>query len=140
MQILRSVRYSVLLTALAANVALTGCGSQREALVSINISPATGTATHGSANDTVQFTANGNFGTFGSYENSTATATCLLHTSDKTRTLTEVNWTTSDSVNSSVDANGMATCLGTTAAPATITALASGICGGVKAAATLSCN
>jgi hypothetical protein len=119
---------------------LAGCGSQREALVSINISPATGTATHGSAKDTVQFTANGNFGTFGSYENSTATGTCLLHASDKTRTLTEVNWTTSDSVNSSVDANGVATCLGTTAAPATVTAEASGICGGIKATATLSCN
>ena len=119
---------------------LVGCGSQREALVSISIGPASGTATHGSVNDTVQFTANGNFGTFGSYDNSTATATCLLHTSDKIRPLTEVNWTTSDSVNTSIDANGVGTCLGTTTAPATVTALASGICGGVKATATLSCN
>ena len=134
---LRAIAVAVLVSAIGI---LAGCGSQREALVSINISPATGTATHGSANDTVQFTANGNFGTFGSYGNSTATATCLLHASDKTRTLTEVNWTTSDSVNSNVDANGVATCLGTTVAPATITALASGICGGVKATTTLSCN
>jgi len=134
---LRAIAVAVVVSAIGI---LAGCGSQHEALVSINISPATGTATHGSANDTVQFTANGNFGTFGSYQNSTATATCLLHASDKTRTLTEVTWTTSDSVNSSVDAHGAATCLGTTAAPATITALASGICGGVKATATLSCN
>ena len=119
---------------------LAGCGSQREALLSISISPASGMATHGSPQDTVQFTANGNFGTFGSYDNSTATATCLLHTSDKTRPLNEVNWTTSDSVNTAVDSNGVGTCLGTTAAPATITASASGICGGVKATATLSCN
>ncbi len=140
MQLLRSVLHTTLIAAVVATVALAGCGAQHEALVSVNISPATATATHGSANDTVRFTANGNFGTFGSYANSTATATCLVHSSDKTRTLTQVNWTTSDSVNTSVDANGVATCLGTTAGPATITSLASGICGGVKGTAALSCN
>lgn len=134
---LRTVAVAVVGSAIGV---LPGCGSQREALVSINISPATATATHGSANDKVQFSANGNFGTFGSYKNSTATATCMLHTSDKTRPLTEVNWTTSDSVNSSIDTTGVATCTGTTALPATITAEASGICGGIKTTATLSCN
>lgn len=125
---------------LVSAISLAGCGSQREALVSISISPASGTATRGSANDKVQFTANGNFGTFGSYKNSTATATCLLRTSDNTRPLTEANWTTSDIVNSGIDTSGVATCIGTTPSPATITAEASGICGGVKATATLSCN
>lgn len=133
-------REIVCVTALTATCLLPGCGAQREALVSISISPASGTATHGSAQDMVQFVATGNFGAFGSYENSTATATCLLRTADKIRTLTEVNWTTSDSVNTSIDTKGVAACLGTTKIPATITALASGICGGVKAEATLSCN
>ena len=137
MQTFRSVRYSVLLTALAANAALTGCGSHHEALVSLTISPPAGIATYGSASDAVQFTATGNFNS----TDAVGGSVCLIPSPpDKTRVLNNANWTTSDSVNTSVDANGLATCLGTTAVPATITAVASGICGGVKATATLSCN
>jgi hypothetical protein len=66
------ILYATKITALvaAALFALAGCGSQHEALVSATVSPPAGTATHSSANDTVQFVAPGNFGTFGSFMNS----------------------------------------------------------------------
>lgn len=140
MKLSRSNSLVILIVAVVAGFALTGCESQYEALVSVTVSPAAATATHGSANDTVQFTAGGNFGKFGSYQNSTATATCLLHASDITRPLTAVTWTTSDPMNTSIDEKGVAVCTGTTAAPATISALASGICGGVKGTAILNCD
>ncbi len=137
MQILRSVRRATRMAALATTMALAGCGGHHEALVSLTISPAAGTATHGSASNTVQFTATGNFES----TDAVGGSVCLIPgPPDKTRVLDNANWTTSDSANTSVDANGLATCLGTTAAPATITALASGICGGEKATARLNCD
>ena len=131
---------ATLLAALAAPLWVS-CGSSKEALVSMTLSPVAGTATHGSANNKVAFRATGNFGTYdNSYMNSRATAVCLLHASDKSRTLTSVTWSTSDSLNTSIDASGLATCLGTTVEPATISAADSGVCGGVKTTSTLSCN
>ncbi len=117
-----------------------GCGSNHEALVSVTVMPAAGTATHGFPNETVQFTANGNFGSYGTYRDSTATAICILKAADTTRSLTQVTWTTSDSTNTRIDVHGVATCIGTTALPATITASAWGVCGRVVGTATLSCN
>jgi len=136
----RTVRYVATLLAVLATLLWASCGS-KEALVSITISPVAGTATHDSANNTVTFRATGNFGTYdNSYMNSRATAVCLLHASDKSRTLTSVTWSTSDSVNTSIDTSGVATCLGTTVEPATVSAVASGVCGGVKAISALSCD
>jgi hypothetical protein len=137
--IFHSVKSSACVAAVAAVFALAGCGdSLHEALTSVTVTPSTVSATHGSANNTIQFMASGGFATFGTYHDSTATAACRLHTVDTTRPLTQVTWTTSDSTNTSVNANGLATCTGSTTA--TITALASGICGGVMGTATLTCN
>jgi hypothetical protein len=134
-------RYFVTLLAVLATLLWVSCGSSKEALVSMTVSPVAATATHGSANNTVTFQATGNFGTYdNSYMNSRATGVCLLHAFDKSRTLTSVTWATSDSVSTSIDANGLATCLSTTAEPATISAVASGVCGGIRATSTLSCN
>jgi hypothetical protein len=136
------IRLAPLSGTVAVLMALAGCASQKEALNSLAISPATGTATHGSTGDTVQFTATGNFG---QYTNSVATSgsatlACMTSTSDTSRTLNNAIWSTSDPVNTSISASGLATCVGMTGAPATITAFASGICGGEKATATLNCN
>ena len=137
---MRIVRYGATLLAALATLLWASCGS-KEALVSITVSPVAGAATHGSPNNTVSFRATGNFGTYdNSYMNSQATAVCLLHASDKTRTLTSVTWSTSDSVNTSIDESGVATCLDSTVEPATISAVASGVCGGVKATSRLSCD
>ena len=121
-------------------MALAGCGTDHEALVSLAISPATGTATHSSTSDTVQFTATGNFARYNNQGTGGGTLACIVGTSDFSRTLNNATWSTSDPVNTSISASGLATCVGITAAPATITALASGVCGGEKAAATLNCN
>jgi hypothetical protein len=119
----------------------SGCGSSRQALVSVSVSPTAATATPGSANDTVRFVATGNYATYDrGYYGPNATAVCLIHTSDSSRPLTQVTWSTSDSANTSIDSTGSATCLQITAEPATITAFASGVCGGEKATAKLICN
>jgi hypothetical protein len=88
--------------------------------------------------DSVMFKATGNYAAYDvGYYGPNAKAACTARISDSSQTLTQVTWSTSDSINTSIDANGIATCLGTTTSPATITALASGICGGEKAKATL---
>lgn len=134
-------RYVATLLVVLATLLWVSCGSSKEALVSMTVSPVLGTATHGFANDTVTFQATGNFGTYdNSYVNTRATVVCLLHASDKSRTLTSVTWSTSDSQNTSIDRSGLATCVGTTVEPVTISAVASGVCGGVKATSTLICN
>ena len=136
----RAYSAMTLIAALSSFVS-AGCGSSRQALVSVTVSPASAIAAHGSANDTVRFTAMGNYATYNrGYQGPNATAVCLIRIPDSSRPLSEVTWSTSDSVNTSVDASGLATCLGTTAEPATITALAAGVCGGEKATATLTCN
>ena len=136
----RSSKLSFLVAIASAALALPGCGSNHEALVSVSVSPTAASATHGAATDTVQFAATGNLGTYGSYRNSTATAVCKLHAADTTGPLTQITWTTSDSANATIDASGRATCVGPTAQPATITATASGTCGVVSGTATLNCN
>jgi hypothetical protein len=121
---------------------LAGCGGlSNEALVSVTLSPSAGTATHGAATDAVTFKATGDYAAYDvGYYGPNAKAVCTAKISDASQTLTQVTWSTSDSINTSIDANGVATCLGTTTSPATITALASGICGGEKAKAKLTCN
>ena len=135
-------RAMAIIPVVIATLLLTGCGlSSDEALVSVTVSPSAATATHGAAQDTVTFKATGNYAAYDvGYYGPNATAVCEIKSSDMSQTLTEVTWSTSDSINTSIDANGIATCLGTTTSPATITALASGICGGEKAKAMLTCN
>ena len=141
MHIQRPMGHKIFVIVLAGTWALVGCGSGsgHEALVSVSVTPSAGNATHGSANNTVQFSATGNFekpvGAFGNERQ-----LCSTMLIDSSRPLSQVGWETSDTANTSIDANGVATCLAATAAPATITALASGTCGGVKGTATLTCN
>ena len=134
----RSVRWFVLLTGLAATAVLSGCGSHDEVLVSMTISPPSGTATHNSTSDTVQFTATGNFNN----ADVIGGAACVIPSApDRIQVLNNATWSTSDPAHTSIDTNGQAKCLGVTNLPANITAVASsGLCGGVKAAATLVCN
>jgi hypothetical protein len=135
-----------LLLWVAAAIALVfvECGGDgsHEALVSISVSPASGIATHSSPSNTVQFAAGGNFALLGTSfgTDQQATGACLLKTIDKTRSMAQVTWSTSDSISTSIDSGGVATCIGVTSAPATITAFASGICGGVKGTAILNCD
>lgn len=122
-------------------LALAGCGSSRQALVNVTVSPSSATAVHGLANDTVQFTASGGYSTYDSGAfGPNANVVCKVAVPDSSRPLTAVNWTTSDAVNTSINSAGLATCIGATNTPATISAVGSGVCGGVKGTSTLACN
>src|SRR5216684_8391472 len=98
------IRLAPLSGTLVVLMALTGCATQKEALNSLAISPATGTATHGSTSDTVQFTATGNFGLYSNsvVTDGSATLACMTSTSDTSRTLNNATWSTSDPVNTSI--------------------------------------
>jgi len=116
---------------------MLGCGSDHEFLAAVQVSPAGGTATVASSNDTVQFTAIGWYAPMGGC----GYGGCGLGTPDKHQTLTNASWTTSDSVNTSVNSNGLATCRSSTSSPATITATASGgLYSSISGTATLICN
>jgi hypothetical protein len=128
---------TTLLFALCIAIGMAGCGSGHEFLAAVQVSPAGGTATVASANDTVQFTAIGWYAPLGSC----GLGGCGLGPPDKHQTLANANWTTSDSVNTSVNSKGLATCLSSTSSPATITATASGgLYGSISCTATLVCN
>lgn len=134
-------RSVVTLLAVLAALLGAGCGSSKQALVSVSVSPSTGTATHGSTNNTVRFAAAGNYATYDrGYYGPNASAVCLIRIPDSSRPLTQVTWSTSDPANTSVDASGLATCINATAETATITAFTTEVCGGEKATATLTCN
>jgi hypothetical protein len=68
-----------------------GCGSSRQALLSVTVTPPTATATHGSANDTVRFATAGNYAIYDrGYYGPNASAVCLEHISDISRPLAQV--------------------------------------------------
>jgi hypothetical protein len=125
-----------LLAIACAALGMAGCGEEPEYLTAVQIGPSAGTAISGSANSTVQFSATGWYaivdcGMYG----------CFPGTPDKHHTLTNATWSTSDPVNTNIDASGLATCVSTTSSPATITATASGgYYGPIKGTATLICN
>jgi hypothetical protein len=128
---------TTLLVAVCTAFGMLGCGSDHEFLAAVQVNPAGGTATVASANDTVQFTAIGWYAPMGGC----GYGGCGLGTPDKHQTLTNASWTTSDSVNTSVNSKGLATCLSSTSSPATITATASGgLYGSISGTATLVCN
>ena len=118
------------LIAIAASLMWADCGASKDALVSITVNPSSGTATHGSANDTVTFKATGNYTAYDTDNRQPSRGlVCAVKVPDSSKPLGGMTWTTSDSTNTSVDANGVATCLAATPSPATITASASGACG-----------
>src|SRR5689334_11518587 len=96
--------------ALVSLLGLPGCGSSNTCSVTAIIAPKTATAVHSAAapGNQVQFTLN-----------STVKGTCPLP-ADKAGT-----WSSSDAVNVSISnqagTSGLATCLGATASPVTIT-------------------
>jgi hypothetical protein len=134
-------RSGFLMVVVIAALVSTRCGSSKQALVSITVNPPSGTATHGSANDAVTFKATGNYTAYDTDNRlPNQGLVCAVKVPDSSQPLAAVTWSTSDSINTSVDANGVATCLGPTATSATITAQASGVCGVERGNATLTCN
>ena len=135
---MRIARSLILLGALGAAFGLAGCGGEgHEFLAAVQVSPAGGTATAGSAANTVQFTAIGWYAPI----ISCGIAGCGLADPDMHQPLTSASWKTSDTVNTTVDSKGLATCLFPTSSPATITAIGQGgLYGPVSGTATLICN
>src|SRR5579864_8061227 len=91
-----------LLSAMCLVIGLAGCGSGHEFLAAVQVSPAGGTATSAAANNTVQFTAIGWYAPIGGC----GYGGCGLGSPDKHQTLTNANWTTSDSVNTEFERTG----------------------------------
>lgn len=105
----------VLIPCLAAAAVLCGCGVDSGELADIIVSPHDGAAIHGSGTETVQFKAIGVYQTPG------------VSSTSFTQDLNNARWTTSDSANTTVDAQGLATCAGHTPVPAIITASRKGV-------------
>jgi hypothetical protein len=96
---------------LAAALFLSACGiGNGDDLTDVIVSPHDGAAVHGSGTDAVQFKAIGVYQAMGQYS--------VSYTKD----LNTANWTTSDGANTTVDAQGLATCIGHTPTPAIVTA------------------
>ena len=126
-----------LLSIMCLGIGMAGCGSDHEFLAAVQVSPAGGTAAFTVANNTVQFTAIAWYAPIGGC----GYGGCGLASPDKHQTLASASWTTSDSVKTSVNSKGLATCLSSTSSPATITATASGgLYGPISGTATLICN
>lgn len=120
-----------------AIVVMPGCGLDKEYLVAVQITPPGGTATAGTSSDTVQFKATGWYAT----ENCGQYGSCYASKPDKHQLLANASWATSDSVNTKIDATGLATCISPTSVPATITATGQGgYYGPIKGTGTLTCN
>ena len=133
---MRVIRFLVLSIVALAIVGGVGCGLDHEYLDGVQVSPAGGTATAATTSNTVQFTATGWYST----ANFAGTAP-TLHQPNQHKVLTNANWTTSDSANTSIDSKGVATCLSPTSSPVLITATAGGgLYGSVSGTATLICN
>ena len=118
-----------------ALIVLVACGSG-ESLVSISVTPGNAVVSSVSPENSVQFTAMGNYEP--SYcGNGQYAPPCTV---DHMQVLKNATWSTSDSTNTSVDSKGLATCLSPTPTPAKILASAQGINGLVSGKAALTCN
>ena len=127
--------------AIAPSLMWTGCGSSKEALVSVTVSPTSASATHGSASDTVTFKATGHYSAYDTDNRQPSRGlVCAVKVPDSSNPVAGVTWSTSDSTNTTIDASGVARCVGATSTPATITAVASGACGDEDGTAMLTCN
>jgi len=134
---MNTTRLLILASVVWAVLGISGCGEGHEYLAAVQVSPAGGTATAGSAANTVQFTAIGWYAPI----LSCGIGGCTLADPDKHQSLTSASWKTSDSTNTSVDSKGVATCLSLTLSPATITATGQGgLYGPVSGTGTLVCN
>ena len=130
-------RWPALVVLVFLTVSACGCGSDHEFLAAVQVSPAGGTATSGSANNTVQFTAIGWYAPIGGC----GFGGCGLASPDKHQTLANASWATSDPLRSSVNSKGLAKCISFTVSPITITATATGgLYGSISGTATLICN
>jgi hypothetical protein len=119
----------VLISCLAVTAVLCGCGTSNDDLTGIIVSPHDGAAVHGSGADTVQFKAVGVYQTQGMYQ------------INFTQGLNDARWTTSDSANSTIDVQGLATCTGHTPAPAIVTACHRGTAGDtIRGGAFVACD
>ena len=118
----------------SALIPLGACGSG-ETLVSISVTPASTAASSSAPNNTVQFTAMGNYAP--SYCGGQYAPPCSIN---QTQALNTATWSTSDSANTSIDPKGLATCLSPTAVAAKIIASAQGASGLVSGKADLTCN
>lgn len=108
---------------------LAGCGVSGDDLTDVIVSPHDGAAVHGSGTDTAQFKAIGVYQTPGMYQ--------VSYTQD----LKDAQWSTSDAVNTAIDAQGLATCVGHTAIPAIVTASHKSTAGDtIRGGAFLNCH
>lgn len=103
-----------LIPGLAAAAVLCGCGVDSGELTDIIVSPHDGAAIHGSGTDTP-------FKVLGVYQTPGMSSTSF------TQNLKHARWTTSDGANTTIDAQGLATCSGHTPVPAIITAFHKGL-------------
>ena len=115
-------RLIALLLAVVVMFGMSDCGSEKEFLAAVQVTPAGGTATAGPTKNTVQFAAIGWYAPIAGC----GYGGCGLADPDKSQNLTSATWKTSDTFNTSVDANGLASCLSPTSTPATITATGQG--------------
>ena len=99
---LRNLSASAAITAI---MALSTCGYD-EQLVSITVAPAVVVRTANSNNNSVQFTAAGNYSV--SCPPNSTTYSC---NPSITKPLTNPTWSTSDAANTAIDAKGLATCV-----------------------------
>lgn len=107
----RNIRGTAVAVSTAVLAITAGCGLDKSQLIGIaNVTPPMAVAKYGTPQNTVQFTAMGRYAVPG--------ANCC----DVLQVVKGAQWTTSDAVNTSIDKNGLATCLGLTVTPATITA------------------
>jgi hypothetical protein len=111
-------------------LALAGCGTTTELIGITDVSPHVGNATHDKGQNTVQYTATGIFGDGYGY------GSCCFTTGP----ITDARWKTSDPVNTTINKNGLATCLGPTVAPVKITASVSDDYGNFSGSAVLACE
>ncbi|HWR15062.1 MAG TPA: Ig-like domain-containing protein [Terriglobales bacterium] len=117
--------FSSLMLLVALAMAL-GCGTQNCPPQVLAVEPATGSANHTSIapGNQLQFTAKW-------------TITGNDQGCYYMQAMPSVTWTTSDAVNTTISATGLATCVNATSQPATITATE---VNGQKATATLTCQ
>jgi hypothetical protein len=102
------------IAALLLSMAGCGMGASLSDLVTIDdVIPHTGVATHGTTTNTVQFTATGTF----------APGDCN-YCGTTSQTVDGAQWTTTDTENTTITKKGLATCVGASVTPATVTASA----------------
>ena len=131
------LRLLALVVLAATTLGISGCGLDQEYLVAVQVVPSSGTAIAGSAGNTVAFRAIAWYAPM----DCSSSYSCNPTKANKSQQLTNGTWSTSDSAKTSINANGLATCLLPTSVPVTITATGQGgYYGPIKGTGTLVCN